>query len=172
MTASRFYRIFTQKMNRRSADHTCWQMRYNNHVREKDGNVKPGLLKFLRTFLPLTIALSGIGWGGLLIVIASTVPTLGPRWLFFFLGVLALTGPALPIVYFLNMRFPSDPPIQEMVIVRQALWVGVFGSTLAWLQLGRVLTPGLALILAGVFVLIEFLLRLFERSRWNPRKED
>ena len=133
--------------------------------------MKSGALKFLRTFLPLSLALSLIGWVGLLIVVGSTVPTLGPRWLFFFLGVLALTGPALPIVYFLNLRFPSDPPVQEMVILRQALWVGVFGSTIAWLQLGRVLTVGLALILAGVFVLIEFLLRLFERSRWNPNKE-
>jgi hypothetical protein len=26
------------------------------------------------------------------------------------------------------------------------------------------------LILAGVFALIEFLLRLFERSRWNPNR--
>ena len=132
--------------------------------------MKSGALKFLRTFLPLSIVLSVIGWGGLLIVLRSTVPTLGPRWLFFFLGVLALTGPALPIVFFLNLRFPSDPPVQEMVILRQALWVGLFGSTIAWLQLGRVLTMGLALILAGVFVLIEFLLRLFERSRWNPNK--
>jgi len=132
--------------------------------------MKSGALKFLRTFLPLSIVLSVIGWGGLLIVLRSTVPTLGPRWLFFFLGVLALTGPALPIVYFLNLRFPSDPPVQEMVILRQALWVGLFGSTIAWLQLGRVLTMGLALILAGVFVLMEFLLRLFERSRWNPNK--
>ena len=148
------------------------QMRYNNVVREKDGIMKSGALKFLRIFLPLSIALSVIGWGGLLIVLRSTVPTLGPRWLFFFLGVLALTGPALPIVYFLNLRFPSDPPVQEMVILRQALWVGLFGSTVAWLQLGRVLTMGLALILAGVFVLIEFLLRLFERSRWNPNKGD
>jgi hypothetical protein len=74
------------------------------------------------------------------------------------------------VVYFLNKRFPSDPPVEGMVILRQAMWVGVFGSTVAWLQLGRVLTPVMALILAGVFVLIEFLLRLFERSRWNPSR--
>lgn len=134
--------------------------------------MKSGVFKFLRTFLPLSVILSIMGWGGLLIVIRSTLPTLGPRWLFFFLVVLALTGLSLPIVYFLNLRFPSDPPVQEMVILRQALWVGVFGSTVAWLQLGRVLTMGLALILAGVFVMIEFLLRLFERSRWNPNQGD
>lgn len=130
--------------------------------------MKNGLSKFLRSFLPLSIILTVIGWLGLLLVIRGTVPTLGPRWAFFFLGMLALTGPTIPIVYFLNKRFPSDPPVEDMVILRQSLWVGVFGSTVAWLQLGRVLTTGLALILAGVFVLIEFLLRLFERSRWNP----
>ncbi len=124
--------------------------------------------KFLRTFLPLSLTLAAIGWGGLLVLINNTVPRLGPRWLFFFLGVLALSGPFLPLTYFLNKRFPSDPPVEDMVILRQALWVGVFGSTIAWLQLGRVLTTGLALILAGVFILIEFLLRLFERSRWKP----
>ena len=132
--------------------------------------MKTGLSKFLKAFLPLSIMLTVIGWGGLLIVIRSTVPTLGPRWFFFFLGVLALTGPALPIVYFLNQRFPSKPPVEDMVILRQSLWVGVFGSTVAWLQLGRVLTTGMALLLAAVFILIEFLLRLFERSRWNPNR--
>jgi len=116
--------------------------------------MKKAPTKFLSTFLPLSVVLTILGLGGLLIVIRATLPTLGPRWLFFFLGVLGLTGLSLPLIFFL-----------------QALWVGVFGSTIVWLQLGRVLTGGLALILSGVFVLIEFLLRLFERSRWNPKKD-
>lgn len=127
--------------------------------------------KFLRTFLPLSLVLSILGLGGLLLVIRGTLPTIGPRWLFFFLSVIGLTGLSLPLVFYLNKRFPSKPPVEGMVILRQALWVGVFGSTVAWLQLGRVLTGGLALILAGIFVMIEFLLRLFERSRWNPNKD-
>lgn len=126
--------------------------------------------KFLQTFLPLSVFLLLVGGFGLILLIQSTVPTLAPRWLFFFLGVLLLTGPMIPIVYFLHQRFPSDPPVEGMIILRQALWVGIFGSTIAWLQLGRVLTTGLAVILGGVFVLIEFLLRLFERSRWNPSR--
>lgn len=134
--------------------------------------MKSGLSKFLRTFLPLSVLLTVIGWGGLLLLVRGTVPTLGPRWLFFFLGVLALTGPAIPIIYFLNQRFPSNPPVDGMVILRQSLWIGVFGSTVAWLQLGRVLTGGLTLILAGAFVMIEFLLRLLERSRWIPKKDE
>ncbi len=132
--------------------------------------MKTGTQKFLRAFLPLSVVLTISGWGGLVLIIQGTVPNIGPRWLFFFLGVLALTGPALPLVYFLNLRFPSNPPVAGMVILRQALWVGVYGSTVAWLQLGRVLTVGLAVILAGVFAMIEFLLRLFERSRWNPNR--
>jgi hypothetical protein len=39
---------------------------------------------------------------------------------------------------------------------------------LAWLQIGRVLTPSLAFLLAVGFVLIEWLLRLREKSQWNP----
>lgn len=126
---------------------------------------------FLHTFLPLSVVLTLIGWAGILILIQGTLPTLGPRWLFFFLAVLALSGPSIPLTYYLNQRFPSDPPVDGIVIVRQALWVGVLGSTAAWLQLGRVLTPALALMLAGVFGLIEFLLRLFERSRWDPKAD-
>ena len=132
--------------------------------------MKLGLTQFFRIFLPLAIILTLIGGFGLFFLIQSTLPTLGPRWLFFFLGVLALTGLSLPLIFFLNMRFPSDPPVEGMVILRQALWVGVFGCTVAWLQLGRVLTGGLAIILAAAFVLIEFLLRLFEKSHWNPKR--
>jgi len=143
-------------------------MRYNNN--SKENAMKTGTQKFLNAFLPLSLMLTILGWGGLFLIVQGMVPTLGPRWLFFFLGVVALTGPAIPLIFFLNKRFTSDPPVEDMVILRQAMWVGVFGSTVAWLQLGRVLTPVMALILAGVFVLIEFLLRLFERSRWNPSR--
>lgn len=127
---------------------------------------------FFGIFLPLAVVLTLIGWGGLYLVIWHTLPLIGWRWMFFFLAVIALTGPAIPIIFYLNKRFPSDPPVEGMVIVRQALWVGVLGSTLAWLQLGRVLTTALALLMMAVFILIEFLLRLFERSRWNPKSDD
>jgi len=124
---------------------------------------------FINSYLPLSVVLTLIGWVGLIIVVRHTLPTLGPRWLFFFLIVVALTGPAIPVSYYLNQRFPSTPPVEGMVIIRQALWFGLYGSTITWMQLGRVLTPALAGIMAGAFILIEFLLRLFERSRWNPK---
>lgn len=95
-------------------------------------------------------------------------PTVWPRWLFFFLSVLALTGTALPGVAFLNRRFPSTPPATPGVVVREAIWIGIYFPTLAWLRIPRVLTPALALLLAIALILVEWLLRLRERSQWKP----
>ncbi|HLE51165.1 MAG TPA: hypothetical protein VI755_03850 [Anaerolineales bacterium] len=120
------------------------------------------------SFLPTAIVLAILGWGGLYYLVNYTVPTVGPRWLFFFLGVMALTGTSLPFTAFLNRRFPSQPPAAPGVILRQAIWVGLYGPTLAWLQLGRVLTLALALLLALGLVFIEALLRMRERSQWKP----
>lgn len=128
-------------------------------------------LSFL-SFLPAAILLAAVGWGGLAAVVIYTQPTIWPRWLFFCMGVLALSGTAMPVVYFLNRRFPSTPPVEGDVILRQSIWFGIYGSMLAWLQLGRLLSPLLVLILLGVFILIEGLLRMWERSRWKPKEEE
>ena len=120
------------------------------------------------SFLPTALLLFFIGWGGLVVLINETVPTVGPRWLFFFLVVIAVTGTMLPVTAFLNRRFPSTPPATSAVVVRQALWIGVYSATLAWLQIGRVLTFALGVLLLVGMGLIEFLLRLSERSRWKP----
>jgi len=109
-----------------------------------------------------------LGWGGLLWVIFFNVPSGGTRWVFFFTGVLALTGTVLPFVAYLNRRFPSNPPPTPAVIVRQALWIGIFPPTLAWLRIGRVLTPSLALLIGLSFFFIEWFIRLRERSLWKP----
>ncbi|MQC26151.1 MAG: hypothetical protein DWG76_01720 [Chloroflexi bacterium] len=119
-------------------------------------------------FLPTTLLLVTVGWGGLLLIFNFTLPTLWPRWLFFFLIVPAFTGLAIPAAVFLNRRFPSDPPARVQVILRQALWVGIYAATLAWLQFGRVFTFGLALILALGLAAVEWFLRLRERTRWEP----
>lgn len=122
----------------------------------------------VRSFLPAALILALSGWAGLVYLVVYTLPTVGPRWLFFFLTVLALTGTALPFVAFLNRRFPSLPPPTPGVVLRQALWLGIYGTALAWLQIGRVLTPALAALLAIGLILIEWLLRLRERSQWRP----
>ena len=118
----------------------------------------------------VSLFLCTIGWGGLILLVFLTLPTLGPRWLFFFLVTLALTGTALPVMYFLNRRFPSDPPVESGIILREAMWVGVYASLVSWLQMGRVLTSGLLVVLGVGLILVEFLLRLSERSQWSPEK--
>lgn len=122
----------------------------------------------VRFFIPTSLFLIVVGWGGLLLLVFNTLPTLGPRWLFFFLFVLALAGTFLPLVAFLNRRFPGEPPATPKVILRQATWIGLLGATLAWLQIGRVLTSAMALLLIIGFGLVELLLRLGEKSRWQP----
>ena len=118
--------------------------------------------------MPTAALLMLVGWGGLVLLWNYTLPTLWPRWLFFFLVVSAFTGTALPVMAFLNNRFPSEPPARVQVILRQALWVGVLAATLSWLQYGRIFTAALALIVILGFAAIEWLLRLRERSRWEP----
>jgi hypothetical protein len=119
------------------------------------------------SFLPTTLLFMLVGWGGLLWLLNFSEPTLWPRWLFFFLLVVAFTGTALPVTAFLNYRFPGEPPATVRVILRQALWVGVYAGTLAWLRVGGVLNFALAFILASAFIAIEWLIRLRERSRWE-----
>src|SRR3990172_1622541 len=107
------------------------------------------------SFLPTMLLLVAVGWGGLIALLTLAEPMLWPRWLFFFLVVVAFTGAALPITAFLNHRFPGEPPVTVRVILRQALWAGVYAGTLAWLLAGRVLNLALALILAVAFLAIE-----------------
>lgn len=128
-------------------------------------------MKSITAYLPATIILMLLGWGGMVALLLMTTPNGGTRWLFFFTSVLALTGSALPLTAFLNRRFPSTPPPAPQVIVRQALWLGIYLPTLAWLQIGRVLNPALALLLAVGLILIEWLLRMRERAQWKPERE-
>ncbi|HEX7973141.1 MAG TPA: hypothetical protein VF498_01925 [Anaerolineales bacterium] len=128
-------------------------------------------MKSITAYLPATIILMLLGWGGMAALLLMTTPNGGTRWLFFFTSVLALTGSALPLTAFLNRRFPSTPPPAPQVIVRQALWLGIYLPTLAWLQIGRVLNPALALLLAVGLILIEWLLRMRERAQWKPERE-
>ena len=122
----------------------------------------------VKSTIPSASILAILGLLGLVYLFKSTLPTLGPRWLFFFFGVLAVTGFFLPVSAFLNIRFPSKPEANRKVVVREASIMGIFFTTLAWLQLGRVLTPGLGFLIAGCLILVEILMRLRERSRWEP----
>jgi len=121
-----------------------------------------------RPYLASMLTMVILGWGGLAWLFYATEPTIWPRWGFYVLWTLALTGTAIPITWFLNLRFPSEPPAGGSVIVRQAIWFGVYGSTLAWLQLGHILTIWYAISLALGLFAIEYLIRIREHSRWTP----
>jgi hypothetical protein len=121
-----------------------------------------------RSYLLSTLALILIGWGGIAALFYYSLPFVWSRWGFFVLGIMALTGTALPVVYFLNHRFPTEPPAESNVIVRQSLWVGVYAATLAWLQLGRLVTLYVILGLAGGLVAMEYFIRLREKANRTP----
>lgn len=125
-----------------------------------------------RKILVTSLILCAVGLMGLFFIFVNTLPTLGPRWLLFFLLLVALTGLALPVTAFLNMRFLSEPLAGSGVVLRQAIWVGIYGDLLVWLQMGRELTFPMALFIAVGFILIEILLRMSERSRWKPKKSE
>lgn len=122
----------------------------------------------LKAFLPLIVILLLVGWGGLISVVISVKPVVQWRWAFFLLVVVAFTGIALPAAVHLNLRFPSSPPATARVMVRQALWFGIYGATLAWLMEGQAFSLSLALIFLIGFGAIESFLRLWERSQWRP----
>jgi hypothetical protein len=123
---------------------------------------KPSFRPYLlRTFL-IFIA----GWGGLAALLWYSLPTVWPRWSFFFLWTMALSATALPVIYFLTTRF-STVTVEPQVLVRQSLWVGIYGATLAWLQLAHLVNVYVILGLAFGLVALESLLRLRERARWR-----
>jgi hypothetical protein len=126
----------------------------------------PKLPVFL-TALFLTIT----GWGGLAVIIITTVPTLGPRWLFYFFLFLGLTGLIMPLVDFFNRRFPGKLRAGANIVIRQSVWFGLYGSVLAWLQFGQILNSGLVLFLAIGIVAIELFLRMNEQSRFEATSQ-
>ncbi|HML23791.1 MAG TPA: hypothetical protein PKD09_19200 [Aggregatilinea sp.] len=119
-----------------------------------------------RGVMAAALIMAAVGWIGLWILVTSTLPTSLPRWLFFVLLYVATTGTVLPFVRFLNIRFTREggTPPAGGVLLRQSIWVGLFVVACAWLQMPRVLNPVIAFFLALSLVLIEFFLRIRERS--------
>jgi hypothetical protein len=122
--------------------------------------------------LSLTLAawlLALLGWAGLAALILNVDPRTGslPVWFFFVLTVMALTGTAVPFVGYLNRRFARSPA-PPSVLLRQALWFGLFGSTCAWLLKSGILSLATALLLGAGLGGVEWFLRMRERARWAP----
>ncbi len=125
-----------------------------------------------RTFVPSLILLIIIGWGSSAIAIFLLTPTIWARWLLFFGGTLGLTAVGLPIAWFFNLRFPSQPPVQASIILRQAIWLGVYWAILTWLQQERLVSIWTGFGLAAGLFAIEYLIRMRENARWQPSPND
>lgn len=121
-----------------------------------------------KPYLLSSLALVAVGGGGLYFLITQTLPFVWYRWGFFVLLIMSFTGVFLPAVYFFHRRFPGEKPAEPNVVVRQSLWFGVYGATLAWLQLGRLVTVYVILGLAGGLLAIEYFIRLREKAHWKP----
>jgi len=98
-------------------------------------------------------------------------PRLGPRWMFFFFLVIFGAGIALPGSYIIQRRFAKDD-VPSRVLVREGILFGTYLALLAWLQLGRILTNLITAIIGIGFLLFEMLLRMAERSTFNPGGAD
>ncbi len=107
------------------------------------------------------------GWGGLLWLVTNRPPRLGAElWLFFFLGLIAISGTVLPVVRYINMRLTplNAEPLAGGIIVRQSVWIGLFCVIIAWMQILRVLSAANIFFLGLVFIIVEAFLRSRERG--------
>lgn len=84
----------------------------------------------------------------------------------FLAGVMvATTGLMLPIVYYANRRFgPQTEAPSFLIVVRQALLVGLWLAFCIWLQMNRSLGVAVATLVAVVLVLFEILLQVRTRA--------
>jgi hypothetical protein len=134
-----------------------------------DSKQLPPFNAILTTALILFIS----GAVGLALVFIFTVPTLGPRWLLFFLAILVISGVALPFTWLLNRRLvAANFPVSAAILVREALFIAIYVDLLVWLQFGKVLNFALGVFLLVGFGLVEALLRWRERTRFSSDAVD
>lgn len=112
--------------------------------------------------------MAGVGWPALVLLINVSLPTVGPRWFFFFLWSLAVTGTSLPFIWVLHRRLNLQRTVPASVLLRQSLLVGLFAALCAWLQVNRSLTLPLAMMLGFGIAALEWFLRIIERTSWRP----
>ena len=80
-----------------------------------------------------------------------------PQLLLFVFMFLGFGAGSVPVTVFLNNRFSKPDWLERdrIRLLRQGVWVGLTGVLLAYLQLIRALNWVVAIVLVGVFALIE-----------------
>lgn len=84
--------------------------------------------------------------------------------------LMSMTGLALPLTFILNRRFLrgksafgiADPSF--IITLRQSMWVGLWTTFCVWLQMNRLLSMALAVLVAVVLVMFELLLHVRTRA--------
>lgn len=87
------------------------------------------------------------------------------RVLFFLLLFFAIASTAMPPIAYLNARFGRcrNQRTFQARFIRQSIWLGLLIVVLGWLQMRRILTTTVAMIMAAVFALTETYLLTRER---------
>ena len=105
----------------------------------------PSFRKVIITGLGLGI----VGIGGVVLLIYFTKPTLQFRWLFFFLSLIGVSGFSLPLLSLFHLRFSSPESVNESVLLREAIMMGILINLIAWLQIGDMLTFAVFLLIVA-----------------------
>jgi hypothetical protein len=113
-----------------------------------------------------SLLLNIMGMGGLVLIFISLEPTLWPRWLFYFFLTMAGTGFALPLAYVIQRRMAKQY-ISARILIREALFFGIYLDLLAWLQIGRITSNLVIFLLGGGMILLEVFLRMAEKATFK-----
>ncbi len=119
----------------------------------------------------MTLFLVLIGGSGLVFTLFMLEPRLGPRWMFFFFLVIFGAGIGLPVSFIIQRRFAKEY-VPSRVLVREGILFGLFLAFIAWLQLGRILTNLITVIVGVGFLLFEMLLRMAEKATFNAGADE
>ena len=117
---------------------------------------KPDLTKQHRRWILGAVLVALLAWLAFWGIVH--LPVNGLTKILFFLALFAAVGSTLlPAIAYLNARFFTfaDWPTFRMRFLRQSISAGLLMVIVAWLQTRRVLNVTVALILIGVFILIE-----------------
>ncbi len=111
----------------------------------------------LRWWAVMGLLVAGLGGIGLWLMVTRVWPD--PVTEFIFLGLLTITfgGLTVPVAAYLNHRFaqPNWQAQDPRRLLRQGIWVGLFGALCGWLQKEDALNWTIAAVIGGVFALME-----------------
>jgi hypothetical protein len=115
-----------------------------------------------RWWVLLSLIIATLSFSGLYYVLTTFWPNpdtllAQPQLFLFTLLFLSLGSTTIPITAYFNHRFAKPGWLErdKTRLLRQGAWVGLLGILLTYLQLIRALNWTIAVVLMGVFILIE-----------------